>query len=80
MYLNGSGEYATTPAVDFGISSFTIASWVKMLSPVSDPSPLFSDWHGDVKFLFYALHTAKWAFSVLITSGNTILNCQQGKD
>lgn len=55
MYLSGSGEYATIPAVDFGISSFTIASWVKMPSPVSDPSPLFSDWHGDIKFLFYAL-------------------------
>lgn len=62
MYLNGSGEYATTPAVDFGISSFTIASWVKMPSPVSDPSPLFSDWHGDIKFLFYALLQGKVSF------------------
>lgn len=62
MYLSGSGEYATTPAVDFGISSFTIASWVKMPSPVSDPSPLFSDWHGDVKFLFYALQKGKVDF------------------
>ena len=62
MYLSGSGEYATTPAVDFGISSFTIASWVKMQSPVSDPSPLFSDWHGDIKFLFYALVDGKVGF------------------
>lgn len=62
MYLSGSGEYATTPAVNFGISSFTIASWVKMPSPVSDPSPLFSDWHGDIKFLFYALRYGKVGF------------------
>ena len=62
MYLNGSGEYATTPAMDFGISSFTIASSVKMPSPVSNPSPLFSDWHGDIKFLFYALLHGKVSF------------------
>ncbi|KAL9965027.1 hypothetical protein ACROYT_G028752 [Oculina patagonica] len=54
LYLNGSGAYATTPAVDFGTPSFTIASWVKLQSPVNDPSPLYADWSDPVKFIIYA--------------------------
>lgn len=54
LFLNGSGAYATTPAVDFGSTSFTIASWVKLQSPVNDPSPLYADWSNPMKFIIYA--------------------------
>ena len=51
LYLNESGEYATTPAVNFGRGSFTITSWVKLQSLVNQPSPLYSDWSSPIKFL-----------------------------
>ena len=45
LYLDGSGAYATTPAVDLGNgTSFTIASWVKLQSPVQALSPIYTDW------------------------------------
>ncbi|XP_022783051.1 uncharacterized protein LOC111323875 [Stylophora pistillata] len=56
LYLDGSGAHATTPAVDFNKTSFTIASWVKLQTPVNDPSPIYTDWssNDEIKFLFIA--------------------------
>ena len=54
LYLNGSGAYATTPAVNFGQESFTIASWVKLQSPVNQLSPIYSDWSSPIQFLVTA--------------------------
>lgn len=54
LYLNGSGAYATTPAVNFGRGSFTITSWVKLQSPVNQPSPIYSDWSSPIQFLVSA--------------------------
>ena len=63
LYLNGSGAYATTPAVNFGRESFTITSWVKMQSPVNRPSPIYSDWSSPIQFLVSAYDTGeKWQF------------------
>ena len=65
LYLDGSGAYATTPAVDFGTgTSFTIASWVKLQSPVIVPSPIFTDWSGSLKFLVQAYMPKKLLFAV----------------
>ena len=54
MYLDGAGAHATTPAVNFDKTSFTMASWVKLRTPVNDPSPIYSDWKSDTSFLFTA--------------------------
>lgn len=62
LYLNGSGEYATTPAVDFGRKSFTIASWVKVLSPINHGQPLYSDWSHQLQFIVYADLLGKCGF------------------
>ena len=62
LYLNGSGAYATAPAVDFGLLSFTIASWVKLQSPIIDKEPLISDWSDQIKFLVYALEYGNVTF------------------
>ena len=65
LYLDGSGAYATTPAVDLGTgTSFTIASWVKLQSTLeSDPSILYTDWSTDgTKFVIYAYDNGKLLF------------------
>ena len=67
LYLDGSGAYATTPAVDFGTgTSFTIASWVKLQSPVQDASPIYADWSsGETKkFIIYAYLNEMLLFKV----------------
>ena len=66
LYLNGSGAYATTPAVNFGRKSFTITSWVKLQSPVNRPSPIYTDWSQSppaIQFLVSAYGTGEnWLF------------------
>ena len=63
LYLDGSGAYATTPAVDFGNgTSFTIASWVKLQSPVRFPSPIYADWSPPIKFLVNAYEEGRLFF------------------
>ena len=52
LYLDGSGARATTPAVDFGRASLTIASWVKLQSPVLAKTPIYSCWSAPLRFLF----------------------------
>ena len=44
MFINGLGAHATTPATNIGNTSFSIASWVKLVSPVSINSyyPIYS--------------------------------------
>ncbi|XP_078351834.1 uncharacterized protein LOC144636488 [Oculina patagonica] len=59
LYLDGSGAYATTPAVDFGNTSFTIATWVKLQSPVKSPSPIYTDWSVPFKFVIHANFNGK---------------------
>ncbi|XP_027041372.1 uncharacterized protein LOC113669522, partial [Pocillopora damicornis] len=54
LYLNGAGAHATTPAVNFNKTSFTMASWVKLQTPVNDPSPIYTDWKNETNFLFIA--------------------------
>ena len=63
LYLDGSGAHATTPAVNFGRESFTITSWVKLESPVSDFSPIYSDWSPPVQFLVGAYDGGKCVFA-----------------
>jgi len=63
LYLNGAGAHATAPAVDFGATSFTIASWVKLQSPLNPLSTVFSDWSPPAeKFLVIASHNGKLLF------------------
>jgi len=63
LYLNGAGAHATAPAVDFGATSFTIASWVKLQSPLDPVSPVFSDWSPPAqKFLVIASHNGNLRF------------------
>lgn len=63
LYLHGSGAYATTPSVEFGRNSFTIASWVKLQSPVTNQqSPIYSDWSHSLKFLIQAYEHGKLRF------------------
>jgi len=64
LYLNGAGAHATAPAVDFGATSFTIASWVKLQSPLKRVSPVFSDWspRPATKFLVIANHNGTLRF------------------
>ena len=67
LYLDGSGAYATTPAVNFGIgTSFTIAGWVKLQSPVKDASPIYADWSSPEtkQFIIYAYLDKKLLFEV----------------
>ena len=52
LYLDGSGARATTPAVDFGRASLTIASWVKLQSPVLAKTPIYSCWSASHHFRF----------------------------
>ncbi|KAJ7394598.1 hypothetical protein OS493_000416 [Desmophyllum pertusum] len=66
LYLSGSGAYATTPAVDFGKTSFTIASWVKLQNPVNDQSVIYSDWVNPRIFLF----SASWYTRLLFGAFN----------
>ncbi|KAJ7351702.1 hypothetical protein OS493_035962 [Desmophyllum pertusum] len=69
LYLSGSGAYATTPAVDFGKTSFTIASWVKLQNPVTSQSTIYSDWSLPVKFIFDAYSSGKLRFGAYISKG-----------
>ena len=70
LYLHGSGAHATAPAVDFGNTSFTIASWVKLQSPVNIPSPIYADWSGVIKFIFQAYEPpGKLLFGVFNNNG-----------
>ncbi|KAJ7363152.1 hypothetical protein OS493_011430 [Desmophyllum pertusum] len=62
LHLNGSGEYATTPAVDFGKTSFTIASWVKLQTPVTSQSTIYSDWSPPRQFIVDAYSTGELLF------------------
>lgn len=64
MYLNGSGTHATTPAVGFGQTSFTIASWVKLQSPVTPPSTIYSYWTNPYHFVFDAYYKTMLRFIV----------------
>ena len=71
LYLDGSGAYATTPAVDFGTgTSFTIASWVKLQSPVEN-NPIYADWSSDAtKFYVSAYLNGKPFFAVFNNFGS----------
>ena len=55
LYLDGLYAYATTPAVNFVTDSFTLASWVKLQSPVKDPSTIFGYW-SDTYFLRFSAY------------------------
>lgn len=55
LYLDGLYAYATTPAVNFVTDSFTLASWVKLQSPVKDPSTIFGYW-SDPYFLRFSAY------------------------
>ncbi|KAL9951346.1 hypothetical protein ACROYT_G043997 [Oculina patagonica] len=62
LYLDGSGAHATTPPVDFGNTSFTIASWVKLQSPIQT-SPIYTAWSVDaMKFVVYVEAPGKLVF------------------
>ena len=64
LYLNGSGAHATTPTVDFGQTSFTIASWVKLQSPVNDPSTIYGYWKNPHHFRLEAYLGGNLLFQV----------------
>ncbi|XP_078354451.1 uncharacterized protein LOC144639065 [Oculina patagonica] len=65
LYLHGSGAHATTPAVDFGNASLTIAVWVKLQNP-DPPSTIYSCWTNHSKhFTFDAFKSSKLRFLVL---------------
>ena len=65
LYLDGSSAYATTPAVDFGSTSFSITCWVKLQSPVKAPSPVYADWSSPMKFIIYAHLNGKLFFGAI---------------
>ncbi|KAL9950355.1 hypothetical protein ACROYT_G042842 [Oculina patagonica] len=69
LYLDGTGAHATTPAVDFGNKSFTIASWVKLQSLAIVPSPIYSAWSPPLKFLVQAYSNEKLQFGVYTNQG-----------
>ena len=69
LYLDGSGAYATTPAVSFGRTSLTIASWVKLQSPVEDRAPIYSRYGDPYHFLFDCLKQKKLRFVVVNNKG-----------
>ena len=70
LYLDGLGAYATTPAVDFhATGSFTIASWVKLQSPVNGDSPIYADWSDPRKFVVYAFTSGSVLFGVINNEG-----------
>jgi len=73
LYLDGSGAYATTPAVDFHMfhakGSFTIASWVKLQSPVKRDSPIYADWSDPYKFIVYGYTSESVLFGVINNEG-----------
>ena len=71
LYLDGSSQYATTPAVDFGTgTSFTIASWVKLQSPVKFPSTIYADWSHPFKFLVNAYEEGQLFFGAYSNIGS----------
>ncbi|KAJ7377487.1 hypothetical protein OS493_028931 [Desmophyllum pertusum] len=79
LYLSGSGAYATTPAVDFGKNSFTIASWVKLQSPANVISIIYSDWSSPFKFIVDAYDpSGRLPFGGMDKKDNTIHGCMQG--
>ena len=70
LYLNGSGEYATTPARNFRDGSFTLASWVKLPNDENDNAPIYSSWPlGGSQFLFMAGHNGKVFFGAVNSDG-----------
>ncbi|XP_022806257.1 uncharacterized protein LOC111343357 [Stylophora pistillata] len=54
LYLDGKNAYATTPAVDFLQTSFTLASWVKLEDPVRSPATIYGYWKCPYLFRFTA--------------------------
>ena len=64
LYLNGTA-YATTPAVDFGKTSFTMASWVKLQSPDQHPATIYGYWDDPALFLFDAYAFTKLRFQMI---------------
>ena len=77
LYLDGSGAHATTPAVDFGKTSFTIASWVKLSqSPNDDYSPVYSYWQSNsvLQFIFAAYRNNKLFFVMKDINGKSVIN------
>lgn len=80
MYLSGSGEYATPLqwTLEFQVLLSPAGSKCQALLVIPRRfSPIGME---TLNFSSMLSYTAKWAFSVMITSGNTILICQQGKD
>ena len=68
LYLNGSGEYATTPARNFRDGSFTLASWVKLRN--NEWAPVYSMWpRAKPQFLFMAGHNGKVFFAAVNSDG-----------
>lgn len=78
LYLNGSGEHATTPAVDFGQTSLTMASWVKLENPAQHPSTIYSYWTAQKHFLFDAYAHKKLRFKVKNNNGTTLPLISEG--
>lgn len=70
LYLDGSGAYATTPAVDVSQTSFTITSWVKLQSPVNVDSPIYADWSDPVKFIVYGYSSGSVFFGAVNNEGH----------
>ncbi|KAL9950358.1 hypothetical protein ACROYT_G042845 [Oculina patagonica] len=69
LYLHGSGAHATTPAVDFGKTSLTMASWVKLQNP-EHPSTIYGYWEDpNFHFLFDAYADEKLQFKVKSNKG-----------
>ena len=76
LYLDGSGAYATTPAVDLGTgTSFTIASWVKLQGPVEALSPIYTDWVTEptAKFFFVAYYSNQNPVFGILTNTNEMM-------
>lgn len=64
LYLNGKGAHARTPPVDFGQTSLTMTSWVKLQSPVKSLSTIYGYWKEPYHFLFDAYSHTKLRFIV----------------
>ncbi|XP_078354358.1 C-type mannose receptor 2-like isoform X1 [Oculina patagonica] len=78
LYLHGSGAHATTPAVDFGQTSLTMASWVKLQSPANHPSTIYGYWKAPNHFLFCAYVNTELRFRVKNNKGGDEPLVKQG--
>ncbi len=78
LYLHGSGAHATTPAVDFGQTSLTMASWVKLQSPANHPSTIYGYWKAPNSFLFDAFAHEKLRLQVKNNKGTNEPLIQKG--